>query len=97
MTVDYNRARCEDFVRRVLKEHETAAWDGALHRLWMCFVEHSVDLSCVGNEEALLCEWRGLSLWNRQQVLFLLVPHITQLATEAAMDCARQARKFEPL
>lgn len=97
MSVDYDRRRCEEFVQRVLFQG-----DPFFVRFWM-HANGLVDgrplydgrpFYCL---DALYVEWHNMSLWNKQAVLFLMIPPLDRIASEKAQELCGLARQQEPL
>lgn len=92
MSVDYNRARCEQFVERLLEAPPTIV---ALVWARLAF---NTQLVAAGIHTApLIEEWETLSLWNRQAILYMLAPHIERIACARAHAVEQEAREKEPL
>jgi len=49
------------------------------------------------HHETLVAEFRKLSLWNKQGVLYMLVPHIEQISVAVAQRANKDARVNDPL
>lgn len=91
MSVQYDRARCVEYVYKV----KAQLCNGDLARFW---VHIAFDGSDVPEAiDSLLEEWQALSLWEQQSVLYMLAPVITEIATNRAHDVSQQAREEEPL
>jgi hypothetical protein len=98
----YSRKNCESFVKTVL-----AIGESTFVRLWMHaagLVPRRVDNSEFDAHvlarpplDALVVEWENMSAWDKQGVLFLMLPHIERIASKAAVAAAKRARELEPI
>lgn len=92
MPVDYSRPLCETMVAEMRRRLD----DESLVYTWSVFA-----LGTGGAVDDItayfLNWWDGLSLWNKQRVLFSLAPIIDQIARDSAMRMATCARTEEPL
>lgn len=70
--------------------------DADLVYVWSVFAFH--EGGAVDDVTAYFVNWwDGLSLWNKQGVLFALAPEIDRIARQQAMTMASRARVEEPL
>lgn len=108
MSVDYNRECCEQFVQRFTTPPDppktvTGAGGPVSFRESILLAYASLAYGYVGwvrywqHHEKLVAEFRKLSLWNKQGVLYMLVPHIEQLAVAVAKCANKDARINDPL
>ena len=96
----YSRKNCESFVKTVL-----AIGDETFVRMWF----HAAglvprphvptsDLRLDGPPvDAMVIEWENMGMWDKQGVLFFMIPHIERIASKAAMAAASKAREHEPI
>ncbi len=94
MTVKYDREKCQVWLERakgLLSEKELA-------QLWVniAFEEEAPTLNVHGDKQ-LVMQWAEMSLWERQEVLYLFAPVMKDLAAVQARRCAKKARRWEPL
>ena len=92
MSIDYSREKCEDLVRRIMDLGPDMP-----QRIWLQLQDPYVNLIFRRDEEDLIIEFNRMSLWNKQAVLFMLVPHIEQIAAREAKKLCDLARQREPL
>lgn len=91
MSVQYDRRYCEEFTQRVL-----FLGDQYFVRFWM----HATGLVDGGpfyQVDALFVEWKNMSLWNKQAILFLMIDPLGRIASEKARELCGLARQQEPL
>ena len=91
MSINYDRRRCEEFVQRVLFQG-----DSFFVRFWM-HASNIVEGGATYQLDALYVEWWNMSLWNKQAVLFLMIPPLDRIASEKAREACGLARQQEPL
>jgi hypothetical protein len=89
--VDYDRKKCEEFVQRVLFQG-----DQFFVRFWM-HANGMVDGVPLYQLDAIYVEWYNMSLWNKQAVLFLMIPPLCRMASDKAQEACGLARQQEPL
>jgi len=98
MTVQFDRAYCE----AQFKELDEALGDAGFMTVW----QWCAFMVPVSDREAMSWEppvarffktWSSMSLWNKQQMLFLMIPRLERIASDKAMEMAARARKEEPL
>lgn len=92
MSVDYSRTRCEQFVERLL-----VAPPPIVVRVWTRLAFDTSFIATGIHTGPLIEEWETLSLWNKQAILYMLVPHIERIAAERANAVEQEARELEPL
>jgi hypothetical protein len=90
----YFRERCELFVaaaREALSDLEFAT-------LWItaCFDRYP-DLLFFGKWRAYYDEYCTMPLWDRQQVLYLMEPHLVAINKQAFRAISRYARMEDPI
>lgn len=97
MTVQYDSAKCRAWVHRaedLLSEKELA-------QLWMdiAYVDEDAEVPVlnVRGDKQLVMQWAGMSLWEKQCVLYMFIPRMGDLARKCAWDRSQEARKKEPL
>ena len=92
----YSRSFCEEFVTSITKHDNkdiVLFWTALAFgfRMWPTLRMMSVEMSHLKDQ------WESMSLWNKQGILYLLAPHISEIASLAARCEAQKARQFEPL
>ncbi len=96
----YSRKNCEQFVRMVLNMGEPT-----FVRLWIhasgLVLRHNSTLDALALDrppiDVVVTEWENLSPWDKQGVLFFMIPHIERIASNVAMAESRRARELDPL
>jgi hypothetical protein len=98
MTTQYDRAYCE----ARFKELDEGLGDAGFMIVWQwCAFMIPVPGCEMTSWEPPVARffktWRSMSLWNRQEVLFLMIPRLECIVHNKAMEMAARARKEEPL
>jgi|MudIll2142460700_1097286.scaffolds.fasta_scaffold00003_77 hypothetical protein len=106
MTAQFDRKRVDRFVSRVKNAFQGNDVD--LVKFWIYITYNITDDAGVplaarltpedeSGDAPLRDTWFGMSLWEKQAVLFGMVPLIERCAAVAAEAVAQRARKEEPL
>jgi hypothetical protein len=95
MSVDYDRQTCEKYVQLLV---ETLS-PGEFKTMWLAMSEPEFPCTYefVRDHDVVWVQWLRFSRWNKQGILYMMVPHVEKYAKEAAYRMSQEARKHEPL
>jgi hypothetical protein len=88
MPVQYDLEKCKKWFDHLKQACPTAS---AFVAAWYGIAFGEMDA------EWLLVEWKAMSLWERQAILYMFVPEIERVAKEQACKLSQEARAKEPL
>lgn len=93
MVVDFDRERCAAWVIDV----KGTLPEAHFVELWQCCVYPSTRPPESGTVERYMREYLQMSWWNKQGVLFAMIPYLEELISKETMRVASVARQMEPL
>lgn len=106
MAVDYDRARCVEFVQDFFTEPPADRTIGMIPVSFGQSLLHAYGLMVYGDlsglplrehHARLFAEFRQMSLWNQQGVLYQMVPRFEEFTKLVASHRCKEAREHEPL